>query len=80
MTFQELEDSLVVQARLLDRVDRKIEEMADHGAEQQKHIDALVRIVESHEARPGTMQAAMLALFEHMDRFIRGLESNGHAG
>ena len=25
-----------------------------------------------------TMQSAMHALFEHMDRFIRGLESNGH--
>lgn len=25
-----------------------------------------------------TMQSAMTALFDRMDRFIRGLESNGH--
>lgn len=78
MTFKELEDSLIVQARLLDRVDRKLEDLADYATGQQKRIDGLLQIVESHEARLGTMQAAMTSLFEHIERFIQGLESDGH--
>lgn len=55
-------------------------------------LDKLLEIVASHEERltgvesetatlrdgMTRMEAAMNALFEHMDRFIRGLESNGH--
>jgi hypothetical protein len=79
MTFEELEESLIVQARLMDRLER-------HGLEQQERLDALMVIVESHEKRLGkseeqmaAMQAAMVSLFEHLDRFVKGL-SDGQKG
>jgi len=54
--------------------------------------ESLLQVVASHEHRlagveerlagledsRASMEAAMRSLFERMDRFIRGLESNGH--
>ena len=76
--FTKIEENLLVQATLLDRLDRS-------HVQQSEHIDALIRIVENHQARLQqledsrlSMEAAMRALFERMDGFIRGLESEGH--
>ena len=80
MTFEEVEralkemkDNLVVQAEL--------------GRHQDERIHALITIAEGHERRLVAdredlreMQAAMAALFQRMDAFIRGLESDGHKG
>jgi hypothetical protein len=41
---------------------------------------ALTEVVEGHDQQLQVMQAAMTALFERMDRFIRGLETDGHKG
>ena len=38
------------------------------------------RQLQGHDQQLRIMQAAMAALFERMDRFIRGLETNGHQG
>jgi hypothetical protein len=50
-------------------------------------VGGLTEIVEGHERQLPShdqqlqiMQAAMTALFERMDRFIRGLETDGHKG
>jgi hypothetical protein len=50
-------------------------------------VSGLTEIVEGHEQQPQShdqqlqiMQVAMTALFERMDRFIRGLETDGHKG
>ena len=47
-------------------------------ARHDEQIAALIRIGENHQARLQVFESAMQALFERMDRFIRGLESDGH--
>lgn len=85
MTYEEMDratgqvkDNLLLQGQPLDRLDRRTTEIAEK-------IDALRVIAESHEDRAQALEesskrreGAMTALFERMDRFIRGLESNGH--
>jgi hypothetical protein len=85
----QVKDNLIVQGELLNRLDKILAESHQDFSER---IGALLTIAENHEKRLNTtqnsiqttqagmqtMQGAMHALFEHMDRFIRGLESNGH--
>lgn len=91
MNFQEFEraltqvkDNLVVQGELLNRLDRSMiegrQELVDSRKDFDRRINALLTIAEKHEERLNALEAAMHALFEHMDRFIRGLESDGHKG
>ncbi len=82
MTFEETEralnqvkDNLIVQGELLNRLDRA---MIDSRPDFDERSKALLTIAEKHEQRLDLMQSAMHSLFERMDRFIRGLESDGH--
>jgi len=75
-------DNLAVQGQLLDRFEKQSERRAE---EQDERIRALLTIGENHERRLAdteertrSMQAAMTSLFEHIERFIRGLGTDGH--
>jgi ABC-type transporter Mla subunit MlaD len=64
-----------------------VAKLADGMIAIQGATKALTEVVEGHEQQLQTrdqqlqiMQAAMTALFERMDRFIRGLETDGHKG
>jgi len=58
---------------------RRIAEATARGAEATlRATENLREVVAGHEERLVGVEDAMNALFEHMDRFIRGLESNGH--
>lgn len=77
-----IEEHLLVTAEMQRTPEHRWEERFARHDEQ---IAALIRIGENHQARMQqledsklSMEAAMRALFERMDRFIRGLESNGH--
>ncbi len=84
-----IEENLLVTAEMQRTAERRWEERFARHDEQ---IAALIRVVENHQARVQqieesklaldasmlSLEAAMRALFERMDRFIRGLESNGH--
>ena len=76
----------------LDRLEAAVEQLA-HGMTLLQSamkgligtVEGLTETVEVHEKQHAedreqmrVMQAAMTALFERMDRFIRGLESDGH--
>lgn len=84
-----IEENLLVTAEMQRTAERRWEERFTRHDE---HIAALIRVVENHQTRVQqieesklaldasmlSLEAAMRALFERMDRFIRGLESNGH--
>ncbi|HEV3278190.1 MAG TPA: hypothetical protein VG860_15340 [Terriglobia bacterium] len=64
VALQRLTENQIVQGELLGRLERVVE----------RNTEAIGRLTD----RMDVMQSAMERLFEHMDRFIRGLESNGH--
>ncbi len=73
--FAKLEEHLLVTAEMQRTSDRRWEERFARHDEQ---IAALIRIAEKHEVELNVFRAAMEAILERMDRFIRGMESNGH--
>ena len=73
--FTKIEENLLVTTEMLRTAEHRWEERFTRHDEQ---IAALIRIGENHEARLQVFESAMQALFERMDRFIRGLESDGH--
>ncbi|HLI30708.1 MAG TPA: hypothetical protein VKV79_06375 [Terriglobia bacterium] len=77
MTFAEMEVSLkkladnqIVQGEMLYRIEQAVARNSEAIA---RHSEAIVRLADGMQV----MQAAMQKFFEHMDRFIRGLEGNG---
>ena len=70
-----IEEHLLVAAEMQCTAEKRWEERFARHDEQ---IAALIRIGENHQARLQVFESAMQALFERMDRFIRGLESDGH--
>jgi DNA-directed RNA polymerase specialized sigma24 family protein len=64
VALNRLTDNQIVQGELLGRVERVVVSNAE----------AIGRLTD----RMDVMQSAMERLFEHMDRFVRGLEGNGH--
>lgn len=80
--FTKIEENLLVTAEMQRTAEQRWEERFARHDEQ---IAALLRIAENHQARIQqledsrlSLEAAMRALFERMDRFISGLESNGN--
>jgi len=58
---------------------RRMAEATARGAEATlRATENLREVVASHEERLVGVEDAMRSLFETMERFIRGLESNGH--
>lgn len=67
-----VEDNLVVQGELLNRLDQRLDRIANLLEESQRQR------IQDHEAMR-IMQDAMASLFKRMDAFIRGLERpDGH--
>ncbi len=63
--FSRIEDNLLVQGEILNRLDQR--------------LDRVAGLVERNSADMQVMQSAMTNLFQHMDAFIRGLGGgNGH--
>lgn len=85
MTVEEIEISLkrladvqLVQSEFLTRLERVVaqntEAIAQHTEAIGRHTEVITKLADGMQL----MQSAMERLFEHMDRFIRGLESDGH--
>jgi hypothetical protein len=67
-----IEDNLVVQGELLNRLDQRLDRVANLLEESQRQR------MQDHETLRA-MQDAMASLFQRMDAFIRGLERpDGH--
>lgn len=76
--IERLADFQVVQGALLDRLENVVAGNSDaiaHLSESMHEMRDNMRVMQDNMQ---VMQDAMRALFERMDRFIRGLEGNGH--
>ncbi len=69
--FQVMQDNMTVQGVMMHRLENNLDRLEAVVAENSAAIAKL-----GHGMT--VMQSAMQRLFDHMDRFIRGLESNGH--
>jgi hypothetical protein len=70
--FKKIEDNLIVQGEILNRVDQRLDRLAEMLAQSEGERAA-------DRERMRLMQGAMTSLFERMDDFIRGLERHdGH--
>ena len=87
MTYEEMEKSLValrdnqvVQGEVLYRlelaVERNSEATARNSEATARNSDAIAKLADGFLL----LQAAMKGLAETVDRFIKGLETNGHHG
>ena len=66
-----IEEATLVNAPLMSRLDLNVDRLV-------QNMDRLVKVVEGHEGQIAELRASQMAVLERMDRFIRGLESNGH--
>jgi hypothetical protein len=85
--MKHIEDAQIVQGVLERRIEERIDALAASAEATNKAVDKLLQVVTVHEERlagvedrTAAMEAAMKALFEQMDRFLRGLGSDGHKG
>jgi len=92
--MKHIEDAQIVQGVLEHRIEEQIESVWNRidslsaAAERtNSSVEKLLQVVTAHEERlvgvedrQAEMQTAMKALFETIDRFIRGLGSDGHKG
>lgn len=70
-SMKELRDNQVVQGQLLFRVETNLERL-------EEKLDRLEGVVEKLADGAVLMQSAMKGLIATVDRFIRGMEGNGH--
>ena len=66
-----LEEAMLVNASLMNRIELNMDRL-ERKAEE--HEDGIAELRQSQS----NLNSAMNALFEHMDRFIRGMEGNGY--
>lgn len=85
VSLQKLVDNQIVQGELLSRLEQataRNTEAIGHVAQATSRVaEVTARLADSAaeaNGRMDAMQAAMERLFEHIDRFISGLEGNGH--
>lgn len=85
VSLKRLTDHQIVWGELLNRLEQVVARNSEAIAQNTEAIarnteaiarnsEAIVRLTDGLQV----MQAAMQHLFEHMDRFIQGLEGNGH--
>jgi hypothetical protein len=79
-TFEEMEkslialrDSQVVQGQILNRVEQAVERNTEAIG---RNTEAIAKIADGFIL----LQAAMKGMAETMERFVRGLDHNGHRG
>jgi hypothetical protein len=78
MTFEEMERALIVQGELMHRVEQAVAHNTEAIAQNTEAIAHNTEAIGKLSDGMLIMQGAMKSLFEHIDRFIRGLESDGH--
>jgi ABC-type transporter Mla maintaining outer membrane lipid asymmetry ATPase subunit MlaF len=92
MTSEEMERALIVQGELMHRVEQAVAQNTEAIAQNTEAIAQNTKAIAHNTEAIGKlsdgmlimqdgmliMQGAMKSLFERMDRFIRGLESDGH--
>jgi len=71
LSLKRLADGQIVQGEFLTRLERVV---AQNSQAIAHHTEVIGKLADGMQV----MQSAMERLFEHMDRFIRGLESDGH--
>lgn len=83
--MKHIEDAQIVQGVLERRIEERIEALAAAAETTNRSAETLLQVVTAHEERlvgvedrQAEMRAAMQALFETIDRFIRGLGPDGH--
>jgi chromosome segregation ATPase len=90
--MKRIEDAQIVQGVLEHRIEERIDSLAAAAEATNSAAEKLLQVVTVHEQRLvgvedrlaaaeerwARTEAAMHALFEQMDRFIRGLGSDGH--
>lgn len=65
--FQRIEDNLVVQGEILNRIDQRLDRVSER-------MEELTEVAKSHTNQLAIMQSAMTSLFQRMDAFIQGLD------
>ncbi len=77
VSLKKLTDNQVVQGEILNRLEqvvaRNSEAIARNSEAIARNTEAIGHLADGTQV----MQAAMGKLFDHMERFIRGLEGNG---
>ena len=87
--MNELRDAQLVTQRLMEVNERRWNErfekhdamIAKHNEAIAKHDEAIAKhdeAIAKHDEALARMEAAMYRLFEHIDQFIQGKQSNGH--
>ncbi len=90
--MKHIEDAQTVQGVLERRIEEQIESLTAVAEATNRSLEKLLQVAAGHEQRLARVEdrladaderwarteAAMNALFEHMDRFIRGLGPDGH--
>ncbi len=92
MTFEEMErglkglqDNMTVQGVMMHRLESNLDRLesnlegleavvAENSAAIARNTEAIAKLADGMMV----MQAAMKSLFDHIERFIRGLETDGH--
>jgi hypothetical protein len=85
MTLEEMErglkglqDNMTVQGVMMNRLENNLDRLeavvAENSAAIARNTELIARLADGMMV----MQAAMQRLFDHMDRFIHGLERDGH--
>jgi hypothetical protein len=69
--FTKLEEAMLVNASLMNRLGQNMDRL-------EQNMERLEQKAEAHEDGIAELRAFQSAVLERMDRFIRGMESNGH--
>jgi len=73
-----LEDNATVQGAMMHRLENNLDRLEAIVAQNSEAIARNTEAIHHLANGQASTQSAMHLLFERMDRFIRGLESDGH--
>jgi phage shock protein A len=80
--FTKLEEAMLVNSSMVVRLEQNMDRLEQNLSRLEQSMDrgfAEVRTAQMKtEQSLQSMNAGMLALFEHMEQFIQGRQSNGH--
>ena len=76
--MRHIEDAQIVQGVLERRIEDRIDSLVAAAETTNEAVDKLLQVATKHEDRLTANEAALKALLETIDRFIRGLGTDGH--
>jgi hypothetical protein len=76
--MRHIEDAQIVQGVLERRIEDRIDSLVAAAETTNEAVDKLLQVATKHEDRLTANEAALKALLETVDRFIRGLGTDGH--